>query len=336
MDKSLKLTKLQKIAEGKGGKCLSDHYVNSKTKIKFQCAKGHPPWETLPRNVQVLGTWCPTCSGHVQQSISDMHKLAAQKHGKCLSKKYVNSGTKLVWQCSLDHPPFEATPSQVKHSGRWCPVCTGNEAITIDDMHKLAKLNGGKCLSKNYVSARKHLTWQCSENHPPWQASPYNIKTGHWCPWCAKRPKVSLNDMHEIAALKNGKCLSKEYENAHKKLKWQCSLGHIWLAAPNKVKQSKWCPECAAGKSENMCRVVFEQLFGRPFPTKRPNWLKSSKGFNLELDGFCEQLNLAFEYQGEQHFQAVNFSGKKLSDLQSQLKRDQAKKISVQLMESFW
>ena len=46
----------------------------------------------------------------------------------------------------------------------------------------------------------------------------------------------------------------------------------------------------------------FEFLFGKKFPKTKPKWLKTQPRGILELDGFCKELKLAFEYMGEQHF----------------------------------
>ena len=48
--------------------------------------------------------------------------------------------------------------------------------------------------------------------------------------------------------------------------------------------------------------MVFETLFGRRFPTAYPRWLRSAAGHQMELDGYCRALGLAFEHQGEQHY----------------------------------
>ncbi len=55
-------------------------------------------------------------------------------------------------------------------------------------------------------------------------------------------------------------------------------------------------------KTEERCREIFEKIFKRKFPSIRPNFLKNPvTGQNLELDGYCVSLKLAFEYDGTQH-----------------------------------
>ena len=58
---SMKLTieEMQKIAAEKGGKCLSNAYVNLYTKLTWECSEGHI-WEATPANIK-KGSWCQTC-----------------------------------------------------------------------------------------------------------------------------------------------------------------------------------------------------------------------------------------------------------------------------------
>jgi len=53
------IEKVQKHAVHKGGRCLSEIYVNNRTKLEFECSEGHKWWAT-PGNIQ-QGKWCPKC-----------------------------------------------------------------------------------------------------------------------------------------------------------------------------------------------------------------------------------------------------------------------------------
>lgn len=56
----LTLEECQEFAKKKGGKCLSETYVNINTKMLWQCEKGHR-WETNFNNLKSQDTWCPNC-----------------------------------------------------------------------------------------------------------------------------------------------------------------------------------------------------------------------------------------------------------------------------------
>ena len=50
---------MQEIAKSRGGKCLSEKYINVDTKLKWQCGKGHI-WEAVPSSIK-RGSWCARC-----------------------------------------------------------------------------------------------------------------------------------------------------------------------------------------------------------------------------------------------------------------------------------
>lgn len=51
---------MQELASSRGGQCLSTEYVDTKTKLKWECAFGHE-WEATPRLLKA-GHWCPECA----------------------------------------------------------------------------------------------------------------------------------------------------------------------------------------------------------------------------------------------------------------------------------
>ena len=59
-NQKLTIGSMQKLAAKKGGKCLSEHYHNSKTKLLWECDKGHR-WYALPYSLKNRNSWCPMC-----------------------------------------------------------------------------------------------------------------------------------------------------------------------------------------------------------------------------------------------------------------------------------
>ena len=121
----LTIEDMHRIAAERGGKCLSTVYDNTKTKIEWECAKGHQ-WHATPSMIR-QGQWCRQCSikkraDSTRLGIAEMHRIAAERGGKCLSTVYVNANTKLEWECAEGHQ-WHATPSHIK-SGQWCRQCS--------------------------------------------------------------------------------------------------------------------------------------------------------------------------------------------------------------------
>lgn len=55
---------------------------------------------------------------------------------------------------------------------------------SIEDMQDLAKIHGGKCLSKKYKGLVRELKWKCSCGHM-FISRPASIKFDKkWCPKC--------------------------------------------------------------------------------------------------------------------------------------------------------
>jgi len=59
-------------------------------------------------------------------------------------------------------------------------------------------------------------------------------------------------------------------------------------------------------KTEEMCRKIIENITEYRWPKKKL-FKNPETGFYLELDGYCKELNMAFEYDGEQHYSPISF-----------------------------
>jgi hypothetical protein len=265
-----------------------------------------------------------------------MQILAKSKGGRCISKKYINNATNLKWSCDKHHIWY-ARPNNIQF-GKWCPFCSGRCIIKpLKKLKKLAKDKGGKCLSEKYINSKFKHKWKCKEGHI-WKATPHDIKRGSWCPMCWNKrkntykngitAKLTIEEMKELAVNKNGVCLSKKYINNETKLLWKCKEGHIWKATPSNIKHGRWCPDCYSYKSENLCREYLTTKFDKKFKKCKPKWLKG-----LELDGYNEELQLAFEYNGKQHNTYIPYFHKTKKKFHIAKKRDIMKKKLCKINE---
>jgi len=186
--KKLNINIMKNIANDRKGFCLSNKYIDASTKLKWQCSEGHI-WKSKPLNVK-HGSWCPICAYRKQAiNIIDIKKIARIRGGKCLSTECINGNSILKMQCSKGHI-WETKATNIRH-GTWCPICAKEKRrnqisnkLSIYDMYQLAKEHGGIYLSKKYINVVTKIAWKCAYGHI-WDTTPYSIKRGAWCPFCA-------------------------------------------------------------------------------------------------------------------------------------------------------
>lgn len=90
---------------------------------------------------------------------------------------------------------------------------------------------------------------------------------------------------------------------------------------------AKVCSNRKISAGEKECCRVMEKIYGKPFKSIWPKWLKNPEtGRLLELDCYNEELGIAVEYNGEQHYIHPNFTNNSFEDFQKQLRRDDFKR----------
>jgi hypothetical protein len=115
------LPMMQALAESKGGRCLSEQYLNVNKPMLWQCGEGHV-WRTAAAVILTQGSWCRRCFVERRRGkIEKMQAIAVERGGKCLSTQYVHSQSKLQWQCKLGHV-WWSIPNRIQR-GCWCPQC---------------------------------------------------------------------------------------------------------------------------------------------------------------------------------------------------------------------
>lgn len=82
-------------------------------------------------------------------------------------------------------------------------------------------------------------------------------------------------------------------------------------------------------KGEVECRRVLEKTFKKSFNKSRPNFLNNpvtGGNFNLELDCYNQDLNIACEYNGAQHYKYIPYFHKNKEAFYNQRYRDELKR----------
>ncbi len=299
---------LRLLAE-RGGRLLAGVVEARESRLSVRCQRGHDFSSSLL--LLRRGHWCRRCAVDSRKyrgpsSIDAMRALAISQGGECLSTDYHGSGSPLEWRCGLGHT-WKAKPANISQ-GRWCPYCARlkrSRKHTVEFCQMVAEERGGKFLDAEFGGSTASHRWQCEHGHE-WTTTLKSVREGKWCHVCGGSVRITLDDARRLASSRGGSVHSLVREGRHLRGEWECAHGHRWVASYNAVSsKGSWCPECSSGLGERLCRAVFEQLFSRPFPRVRPDWLLSPEGNRMELDGCCAELSLAFEHQGVQHYKDV-------------------------------
>ncbi|AMP03481.1 hypothetical protein [Collimonas pratensis] len=108
---------MQQLAKKRGGRCLSDIYVNTRTPLLWQCANNHR-WQASA-NCTSFGQWCRYCVA--DKELKTMRRIASRHGGFCLSDIYINTEIPMLWECIKGHR-WHAKPHGIK-TGKWCRQC---------------------------------------------------------------------------------------------------------------------------------------------------------------------------------------------------------------------
>ena len=326
-----------------------------KSFTKFQTlAKG------VRASIQVKEIKCRTT--YNKQSMEKLALIVGAKKtgvgGKFLSQEYKGLNISSKWQCGKCGKVWNTSPNAVLYREQWCIRCQGRETWTYKQMITLAEKRGlektgveGKFLtSKKDYESRSHpdmsiYLWECGKCGHIWETSANNVKRGSWCRVCQYNllSNKFRTPYYELVALAKkigivktgyaGKFLSskEEYVKArdpsHHKFEWECGkCKSIFEMDITHVRRPQWCPTCTEGESEKICRGFFERVFQAKFPKQRPEWLVNPfSGGQMHLDGYCKKLELAFEFNGPQHYVFYPKYHRKYGDFVKQQERDSIK-----------
>jgi len=260
-----------------------------------------------------------------------LEKAKEKKYSIEIMGEYQNTHSKAMVTCENNHKWKTSIKKII--SRRKCYRCYVETMKT--DFHSISKdieAKEAKLLNIKFETGKRtRLFIQCKNGHKFNQAM-NDFRAGYWCPECAGCKKHTLQDVKDYIVKFEGELLSAEYKNIDDKLIFKCKYNHVFEKSFKSIKKNIWCSLCKINKSEEICRFYFEKIFNKQFPRVRPDFLLSNKGRNLELDGYCEDLGIAFEHNGIFHFKSVRGSQLNKTIDRDTIKQKLCKKHGVKLI----
>ena len=262
-------------------------------------------------------------------------------HGSAFSYEnavYKNAKVKIEITCKKHHFTFHQTSNNHFNSKFPCDQCRSDHMRTLNSdlidgfKNKMAERFGDRFdySETRYVNQNTKVQLKCKDCNTKISSTPYILLNGVGCPKCHHdrvNAKFITNKIKEINAFVKqlgGRCLSDKYINNEHDLKFQCKQGHIFYESWSDIQFSmRWCKECSPNRyiGETLSRMILEHLLSTSLPSV---YLDSMNG--LQLDGYCSNKNIAYEYQGYQHFTRKSHFHETTSQYKSQRQRDIEKK----------
>lgn len=194
--------------------------------------------------------------------------------------------------------------------------------LSFDYVKDFIQKEGYVLLSNSYQGSVFKMDMECPKGH----AFPMSFKVfskGHRCSYCAGKRQYNTKEVEKILSQYGYTLNTTVYLNNRQKLDLTGPDGKKYISSLFSIKIGGVLPHISSNtlKKENECRQFFENITGKIFTKQRPDWLRNPEsGHLLELDGYCEELKLAFEYDGQFHFHSIRGS---LTD--GQFNRDRIK-----------
>ena len=194
-------------------------------------------------------------SNKKKNSLEGMHPEIAKlwhptKNGGITPKSVsANTTKKYWWICKNGHEHFTSVNSKTR-GRRSCIYCSGkkvdhnNSLLIIEpDVAKYWDYKKNELIPNNVsCSTNKSVWWNCDKGHNYKRGIKARINNRK-CPYCTGY-RLTLETFKEIAKIKGGECLSKEYKGIFSKIVLRCKYNHVWETTASVIKQGSWCPFC--------------------------------------------------------------------------------------------
>jgi hypothetical protein len=116
----------------------------------------------------------------------------------------------------------------------------------LEKIKNKIKQRGGTLYTEIYSGWKCILELACENGHK-WETPASSIKNGRWCPVCANKTSITIDQVKSFAKNYNVECLSDTYIKNSLYMSWRClnsECEYKWLSTYNNFQARKGCPKC--------------------------------------------------------------------------------------------
>ena len=338
--------------------------VNNKkqqTYVRFICNihQKYGVQEKALMDLKRLKNPCSYCN-HKMLKITFREEMAEINPDIEILSTYVNWDTKIKCRCKIDNIEWEANVSTLLN-GCGCKLCGARKLwdsrgrkTTDDFIKEMTLVDSNIEIIGNYNGSHELVKCRCKIDGREWESYACNLlNKSAGCPECASKR------VREIEALSAQEVQDRvhlfyehidiigEYTNRNTPVECRCNIHNIvFMANPRTLLYNKGtgCPQCRQSLGEKKMQDV---LLKMGYHINPQHTFPDCKYINLlRFDGYDKKYNVAFEYQGQQHYYPVDFSGKndgsaekefKLNVIRDNIKREYCQKNNIKLIEiPYW
>lgn len=314
-----------------------DLYKNMNTKIRMICPKHGDFMMSLKYHIK--GHKCPKCAieeSAIKRSVpfEDYVERAKKTHkGKYdyIIDGYTNINGNITLVCKTHGRVVANAMSHLR--GAKCPMCSKTAKKTNESFESKARtIHGFKYDYSNveYKNNKEKVAIICHEKDEFgeehgifWQTPKIHLR-GYGCPKCSgnyldrdlfiKKANVVHNNKYDYSQV--------VYKTNHTKVDIICPEHGVFSMKPySHLYGKQGCPLCKESHLEREIRIFLSNNNIKFNAQQRFDWLRNSMtNYNLPLDFYLPDYNIAIECQGEQHFVGNFYKSKGVEYAQEHLK----------------
>lgn len=246
------------VESNSGCKLLSNEYIDSRTKMLFECRCGNKFETFFSEFKQRNKRQCNKCGrkgagSFTYNEVKNFIEIESHSECKLLSEDYNGTNANMLIQCKCGQN-FTTTFTRFKHHNkRQCNQCSGWNRFNYEDIKRFIEVESGsgcKLLSKKYTRGDKLLDVQCKcGNHFSVRFFKFKSENKRQCNQCSGITNRNTDSFkQEVKDLTNNEYMViGSYKNidTHIKIKHN-ECGYEWDVIPdNFIHKGSRCPKCA-------------------------------------------------------------------------------------------